>query len=100
MTAVNAIEGGVSGFLRFPVLIDPSRSTPARLGVYRGYPVALIEEVALQPILSREGRASDVRVPGARELAARLVTLPTHALMSNQDVQRVCEWIRTPRADA
>jgi dTDP-4-amino-4,6-dideoxygalactose transaminase len=99
VAAVNPIRGGTSGFLRFPVLVAPSRSTPARLGIYRSYPVALIEEAALQPILSEAERGSNFRVPGARELAARLVTLPTHELMSRHDIQAVCEWLRERTAD-
>jgi dTDP-4-amino-4,6-dideoxygalactose transaminase len=81
--------------LRFPVLL-PSRSERDRfyremkpLGVGTMYPTAL----HFIPALS--GLFSDARYPGAEEIAERLLTLPTHAWVSEKDRERICHRLMT-----
>jgi len=82
------------GFLRFPVVwtgLTMRDLTGARaLGVMAGYPRALVDvpEIGDKVVNSTE------KVPGARLLAERLMTLPTHGGMSPRDVADVCAWLR------
>lgn len=89
MEAVRAIEAGTSGYLRFPVLLrgDP-RDAPA-LGIAHGYPNPL----SLEPELQAYMIASDEPLHGARELARRLVTLPTHHMVTPTDLAQMSRWM-------
>jgi hypothetical protein len=75
--------GAVPGFLRLPVVVDSAtvpalRSARARqLGVWPGYPKSLAD---LPGFGSRRLDASQ-QPSGARLLADRLFTLPTHSLL-------------------
>lgn len=86
---------GNSGDLRLPVLPGPGRSggllsdSLARLGVARGYPLALDR---LNGFGDRWGGGT-LQFPGARRLAAELVTIPTHSLVSEDDVNRLGELL-------
>jgi dTDP-4-amino-4,6-dideoxygalactose transaminase len=84
---VAVVEGGRSGYLRYPVLA--SRALPeslvnrtTRSGVSGGYPVPL-PLVAPRP----SDHAAD-RLEGAAALASRLITLPTHGLLRSVDMDR------------
>ena len=58
----------------------------------RGYPRPLYE-------LAELGRLSvlaNLALPGARELGARLWTLPTHGRVSEGDLERLGRWIAGP----
>jgi dTDP-4-amino-4,6-dideoxygalactose transaminase len=84
-TLPNPLQDGTASFLRLPVIAPAAWRDPSlrRAGVYRGYPRALPELSQVRPLLEGE----EPRVPpGARELADRLVTLPTH---SRSDPERV-----------
>lgn len=90
-------EGAEPGFLRLPVLVAEGgrarvRSAEARrLGVWPGYPRSLADLEGFGPRrCDREGA-----VPGARELAERLVTLPTHGVLGLQGVAALRQWIGT-----
>jgi dTDP-4-amino-4,6-dideoxygalactose transaminase len=79
--------GAVPGYLRLPVVIDPAVAGPlstdqARsLGVWRGYPRSLAD---LENFGARRlGPGGSTR--GARLLAERLFTLPTHGLLYPAD---------------
>jgi perosamine synthetase len=90
LDTVRAIETGESGYLRFPVLIrDDSRDDDA-LGIARGYPNPLSLEPQMQPCLI----ASQEPLHGAHELARRLVTLPTHHMVTTFDLERLSAWLR------
>ena len=68
-------------FARFPILVAPSRRAGliealerAGIGATASYPQALIDVPEVARRLPRDQRPT----PGARELASRIVTLPTH----------------------
>ena len=61
----------------------------ARLGIMPGYPKALVD---LEGFVARvENRAEDF--PGARQLARRLVTLPTHRWVGRGDELALEHWL-------
>ena len=76
------LPGAEPAYVRYPVFIEPKRRTEVLaalerdgIGATASYPLALIDvpEVACQ--LPRDQQAT----PGARDVARRIVTLPTHA---------------------
>jgi dTDP-4-amino-4,6-dideoxygalactose transaminase len=86
------------GWLRFPVRGErhPSQVTRgASLGCVPGYPRSLDTLPEAQANL-----AHPPRVPGARELASRLWTVPVHGLLTNRDIRAVGAWIRRLPATA
>ncbi len=87
--------GGESGYLRFPVLLDsdvpPPGAESRRLGIMPGYPRTL---AALDRFGPRRQNASQ-EFRGARHLAARLWTLPTHGALTESDLRRLETWCRT-----
>lgn len=84
--AMQAHPSSVSGALRFPVLMDPGTGHALQsLGVARAYPRTLAEYPELLSITENPSAA----MPGARELADRLHTLPTHALLTPADRERL-----------
>jgi dTDP-4-amino-4,6-dideoxygalactose transaminase len=88
--SVRAIESGDAGYLRFPVLLRGDVRDAPELGIARGYPRALSLEPEMQPCLvtSREP------LHGANELGDRLVTLPTHHMVTPSDVAVLSHWLR------
>ncbi|HET8624186.1 MAG TPA: DegT/DnrJ/EryC1/StrS family aminotransferase [Gemmatimonadales bacterium] len=96
--SVTAPPGTDPGYLRLPVLVGDdvviaSRSTNARrLGIWPSYPLALAD---LPGFGDRRLNLGDA-FPGARELARRLVTLPTHGYLGTQDIDALRSWIARP----
>ena len=91
--AVRVPDGGEAGYLRLPLVLSASvrglGNVVKRLGVMPGYPQALIDlkgfgERTLLP---------DAPYPGARLLAERLLTLPTHSLLAASDLRRLETWL-------
>ena len=87
--------GAVPGYLRLPIVCSAQRRAHAegratrRLGIMPGYPCALTDLPGFgDRVLNRRDR-----FPGARELAARLVTLPTHGGLTDRDLWRVEAWL-------
>lgn len=88
--------------VRYPVLVD-NQDRVQKLSVYglrRMYPQALCDLEALRPHLAAAG----LQTPGAREIAGKLVTLPTHlgvsenmALKIAGEAKRVFGCISTVR---
>lgn len=84
-----------SGDLRLPVL--PGNGThgavhdtgAAGLGVARGYPLPLNRLEGFGP----RWTPGNSHFPGASRLAAELITLPTHSLLSADDVRRLGDWL-------
>ena len=76
----NVLTGGLSGFLRLPVLLSqPLEDHRAlrRLGIYKAYPKTLADlDTAIHPLSRGDGP-----LPGSRELADRLFTVPTHSMV-------------------
>jgi perosamine synthetase len=76
-----------SGWLRFPVVLQDTatrvlRAYHVRSGVMRGYPQALAE----LPGFGNRRLNLAAEFPGARRLAERLVTLPTHRFVRSAKV--------------
>ncbi len=74
-------------FTRFPVMASTRRipREVLRLGIRRMYPRAILDEPQIRPYLS-EG---NLGTPGASEIAARLITLPTHSAISTQKAEAI-----------
>ena len=83
------------GWLRLPFVARGEARARAlspearRLGIAPGYPRALCD---LPGFGERVANACEA-FPGARRLAASLVTLPTHSLLSEGDLRRLERWI-------
>ena len=88
-----APTGGTAGYLRLP-LVTPLEVTPARLalGITRSYPKTL----GALPVVRERLVGPAGPLPGAEELAARLVTLPTHSRLTEADRARLAETVLTP----
>ncbi len=84
------IDGGIAGYLRFPIVSKNQIDAVPRLGIVRGYPRPLLEYEELQPCLL----PSNEMFWGARELARGLLTLPTHHMLSANDVKQLSTWLR------
>ncbi|MDX2058194.1 MAG: DegT/DnrJ/EryC1/StrS family aminotransferase [Gemmatimonadales bacterium] len=86
------LAGSRPSYLRLPVVLPEGRSAgpaAARLGIMPGYPKALVD---LEGFVARvENRADDF--PGARQLARRLVTLPTHRWVGRGDELALEHWL-------
>lgn len=82
------VAGGYPGYLRLPIRLDGAREVAPSLGVVRGYPATLAGLKELAPTL-----VGDEKLPGARELQRTLVTLPTHALLTAQDLEKIISWM-------
>ncbi len=82
------------GYLRLPTLASPEirgTTAAARLGVFPSYPRALCDLPGFTArCVNRRGA-----FPGARLLAARLSTLPTHSRLDDRDLARLEGWIRS-----
>ena len=90
-------DGLEPGWLRLPLMLPMSvapETIPRHLGVTRGYPQSLAD-------LSGFGERTllpAARYPGARALAARLVTLPTHGQVRERDLAALERWLRAPQS--
>jgi perosamine synthetase len=90
-------QPAAAGFLRLPVLASPqvaaavaSDPTARRLGVMPGYPRALCD----LPGFGERLVNGDELFPGARRLAAELLTLPTHSRLTEADLVALEGWAR------
>jgi len=92
ITPVRLLEGGVSGYLRYPILDSGSRAVRADMGILRGYQLTLHEQPELRPCLL----AGEPPTAGAEELARTLFTLPTHYMVRPSDIKAMMEWLRVP----
>jgi perosamine synthetase len=95
---VATTPGADAVYLRLPVLVDdPAMQGPllaaldrAGIGATGSYPTALADVPALRPLLANP----DADVAGARHVAARIVTLPTHPYVSEADLTRIVDVVR------
>jgi dTDP-4-amino-4,6-dideoxygalactose transaminase len=95
--APRVAPGARAGFLRFPMLRTlemPLERAERRLGIGAPYPKALID---LSMISSRLPKGYAEPLTGARDLVARLVTLPTHSLLAQRDRDAVSRWLLAQR---
>jgi perosamine synthetase len=92
---VSAADDARPGYLRLPVLAEAqvrrSAIEPAarRLGIMPGYPRALCDLEPFRPRCMNR----DAVFAGARLLAERLCTLPTHGRLAVSDLTRLEQWI-------
>lgn len=90
-------DGDEGGFLRLPVLICDEEKRNAvlqtltrfGLGATAGYPLPLSKVLGLRPYLTD----SDRPVPTADRISRRLLTLPTHPWVSDQDRRRMVDVV-------
>ena len=80
-------------YLRLPI-VAPAGSTDRvgaarRLGVMPGYPRALAD----LPVFGARASAAAESYAGARLLAERLFTLPTHSLLAERDIAALEAWL-------
>ena len=88
---VRPIADAEPGHLRFPVLLSGARTERrerTQLGIVHGYPDTLAELAELKSSL-----LGDEKLLGARDLQHNLVTLPTHSLLSDDDLRQLTTWI-------
>ena len=95
-TSVKVAEAGEPGYLRLPILAgghsDRDRqlnNRSARLGVVRGYAEPLS---SLPGFRDRCVNAASA-FPGADRLARSLATLPTHSLLTENDLDGIEHWL-------
>ncbi len=98
ITVPRPVADGLSADLRFPVLAPSRRDGRAalpepvqRFGAAPGYPAVLRHIPALAGSMATVPQRS---LEGAEALAARLFTLPTHALVSEADLGHVTVILR------
>lgn len=91
VTPIRAIPGGDPSYLRYAVLA-PRRVPVPSLGITRGYPRALYEQVELRPQL-----LGDEPEPlGGRGLRESLFTLPAHSYLTTRDLAALRRWLQPP----
>jgi perosamine synthetase len=89
-------DQGVPGYLRFPLLASPEVRVAAtlpearRLGIMPGYPAPLAD----LSVFPRAPMPPGPALPGADLLAQRLITFPTHGLLSERDWAGLAAWVR------
>ncbi|MBS0169859.1 MAG: DegT/DnrJ/EryC1/StrS family aminotransferase [Nitrospira sp.] len=94
---IQPYEGSRSVYLRFPILMRSRQEKEALcrlsreqgLGISPLYPSTIRQIAELSEVLSAE------TVPHSAMIADRLVTLPTHEMVCDQDIQRVFSVIGT-----
>jgi hypothetical protein len=89
-----AVDGSEPGFLRFAVRdVGGQRHAAPALGIGCPYPKPWVEVADLSSLLM----AGEPDMPGARDLARSLYTLPTHRFVSRSDVAALERWMRSAR---
>jgi len=89
------VHGSTPVYLRLPILIHDenarahaiARLNAAGIGATASYPESLADVPELRQYLA----GGPTRVPGARYIAKRIVTLPTHSFVNAEDVSRAAE---------
>ena len=82
-------------YLRLPVLVSPEYARNSALQALNGagfgatgsYPSSLADVPALKAALANP----DAAMPGGRTVARSIVTLPTHAFVTNRDIDRMVD---------
>lgn len=95
LTPVRTPIAGIPGYLRLPVVISEEwrkrigSDAGRRLGIMPGYPGTLAGLAGFGACAGNGGGS----FPGACRLVTSLVTLPTHGLLSEQDLLALEQWI-------
>jgi len=82
-------QDATPGYLRLVLRLPDARALPAALGVVRPYPRALHAQQEVRSVL----RGSDRQMPMSDVLATRLITVPVHDRVSEQDEARLRRWL-------
>ena len=97
LSAPGVLPGALPAYVRYPVYVEPARRghfitalERAGIGATASYPRALADVPEVARCLPKDQRST----PGAREVASRIVTLPTHAYCPPDLGQRVAEVAR------
>ncbi|MCP9455358.1 MAG: DegT/DnrJ/EryC1/StrS aminotransferase family protein [Nitrospira sp.] len=92
LRSVQPRAGTVPAYLRFPVLVAPELRSKvlealrhAGIGATTSYPSAIQDIPQLQGVLTPEDR----QLSGGRDLAQRILTLPTHGYVTESDQDRI-----------
>jgi len=93
-----AASGVRSVYLRFPILFESKEDrervllllTKGRLGASRSYPAPLDQIPGF-----RKSLIGDCEIPNARWVADRILTLPTHRYVREEDRQRIANLINS-----
>jgi perosamine synthetase len=99
---IHPVAGAVPGYLRYPLRIRGgvgvlgSARDVRPLGIMPAYPSTLAKLEAVRARL----RGPAIRCTGAAELARDLITLPTHALVTQVDADRIVALIADTCADS
>jgi dTDP-4-amino-4,6-dideoxygalactose transaminase len=82
-------------FLRFPVLLESSRKRESVLGLSRrwGLGISAMYPAAVDQIPELQSGMQGAPCPAARDVARRLVTLPTHHLVRGVDLERIVDLL-------
>jgi perosamine synthetase len=81
------VVGGEAVFLRFPVMSLNAQETP-EFGIVKSYPAAIGNIPDIEPFV-----VSKQEFPGANILAGRIITLPTHLYVTDEDCIKAVELI-------
>lgn len=90
--------GAHAVYLRLPILVDDAALQAPLIealnrqgiGATGSYPTSLADVPALRPHLANP----DDPMPGARDVARRIVTLPTHPYVTEADRRRIVDTVR------
>lgn len=89
-------QGAIPAYLRYPLLIHPDYRNQVLealrangIGATASYPSAISDVPQLQGVFSRE----DCEASGGQDVARRIVTLPTHGYVTEEDQIRIAEVI-------
>jgi perosamine synthetase len=79
-------------FLRYPILVDDPDVRSKLLTEYREYGISASYPKSLNQLSEiEEHLVVRETCPGAERVAQQIVTLPTHAFVSNNDLKRICD---------
>jgi perosamine synthetase len=95
VTCIEPHARSAPAYLRFPLLVASEREQTAAIhalnavgiGATRSYPASIADVAGLGGVLANEG----LLAAGGRDVARRLVTLPTHPFVGAADIRRMCE---------
>jgi len=96
LQAIVPRQGAMPAYLRFPVLIHPEYRDPVLtalrangIGATASYPTAISDIPELLGVL----RPEDRKASGGRDLARRVLTLPTHGYVTDQDQDSIVKEV-------
>jgi len=92
---IQPIEDAHSVYLRLPVLMrsKQEKESVCRLSLAQGLGVSAMYPSAIGQVAELSDTLANEPVPQSALIAERLVTLPTHELVSDEDVKRICSTI-------